>query len=111
MERLTDAKKYWPEGGNPIPTTAMDSSWFNAQNYWLGPVWVNTNWMTLRGLQHLGRGDLAETIRETTLKLVQNQGYREYYDPFTGDGYGTDSFGWTAALTIDLVESAGKIKK
>jgi neutral trehalase len=105
--RLTDVKKYWPRAGHPIPTTAMDSSWFNAQNYWLGPVWVNTNWMVLRGLQKYARADLADSLRTTTLNLVEGQGFREYYDPFTGEGYGTDSFGWTAALTIDLVETSG----
>jgi neutral trehalase len=109
INRLTDPSRYWPPNGYPTPTTAMDSSWFNAENYWLGPVWVNTNWMVLRGLQKYGKIDLAETMRAKTLKLVDNQGYREYYNPFTGEGYGTDSFGWTAALTIDLVESPGPV--
>ena len=31
-------------------------------------------------------------------------GFREYFDPFNGTGYGTDGFGWSAALTIDFIE-------
>ena len=105
LKRLADANRFWPEKGHPIPTTAMNSSWFNPQNYWLGPVWVNTDWMVLRGLQHYGHSEQAAKIRSTVVELVASQGYREYYNPHTGEGYGTDSFGWTAALTIDLVES------
>ena len=40
----------------------------------------------------------------SSLRLVARSGYREYFDPFDGTGYGTDGFGWTAALVIDLIE-------
>ena len=102
---LLDAREYWPDGGSPVPTTSADSSWFNPENYWLGPVWVNTNWMVLHGLREYGRDDLADTVRDRTLALVAGSGYREYFNPFSGEGYGTDSFGWTSALTIDLIRS------
>jgi neutral trehalase len=102
-EHLLAPKAYWPVAGYPVPTTAIDSPWFNAENNWLGPVWVNTNWMTMHGLTRYGRSELAGTIRDTTLSLVQRFGYREYYNTLTGEGYGTDSFSWTAALTIDLL--------
>jgi hypothetical protein len=36
--------------------------------------------------------------------LVERSGFREYFDPFGGTGFGTDGFGWTAALTIDVIE-------
>jgi len=103
-DHLLDPGQFWPEGGFPVPTTSADSTWFNPENYWLGPVWVNTNWMVMHGLRDYGRGDLAGTVRERTLDLVARSGYREYFNPFTGEGYGTDSFGWTSALTIDLIE-------
>jgi hypothetical protein len=100
---LLNPRSYWPEAGYPVPTTSMDSTWFNPENYWLGPVWVNTNWMVLTGLRSYGKGDLAGQIKDATVDLVRTAGYREYYNPRTGEGYGTDSFSWTAALTIDLI--------
>jgi hypothetical protein len=36
--------------------------------------------------------------------LVESFRYREYFNPLTGKGYGTQSSSWTAALTNDLVE-------
>jgi neutral trehalase len=108
QEHLLDPDGFWPSGGYPVPTTAMSSPWFNPENYWLGPTWVNTNWMVLRGLESYGYEDLAHTIRDQTLDLVRKGGYREYYNPRTGEGYGTDSFSWTSALTIDLAVTSEK---
>lgn len=102
---LTD-ERFWPKSGYPVPTTSMDSSWFNPENYWLGPVWVNTNWMVASGLASYGRVDDADWIRTSTLDMVRQHGFREYYHPRSGEGFGTDSFSWTAALTIDMIERA-----
>jgi len=38
------------------------------------------------------------------LELVRKSGFREYFDPFTGAGHGSDGFAWTAALVIDVIE-------
>lgn len=103
---LHNAAKFWPAGGTPIPTTAMDSPWYNPENYWLGPVWVNTNWMVLRGLRDYGYSDLAESVAAGSLALVAKSGFREYFHPQTGEGFGTNTFSWSAALTIDLLSEA-----
>ncbi|HEX8918105.1 MAG TPA: hypothetical protein VF898_06360, partial [Chloroflexota bacterium] len=50
-----------------------------------------------------GRPDIAQRLSDVTLGLVRDGGFREYYDPHTGEGYGTDNFSWSAALTIDLL--------
>ncbi|MEO8511696.1 MAG: hypothetical protein ABI534_10725 [Chloroflexota bacterium] len=38
------------------------------------------------------------------LELVPTSGFREYFDPFAGVGYGSDGVAWTAALIIDVIE-------
>lgn len=103
--RLENPREFWPVAGYPVPTTALDSPWFNPENYWLGPVWVNTNWMVVHGLVDTGFADPAAQLTRQTLDLVKRSGYREYFNPLTGQGYGTGSFSWTAALTIDLAEA------
>jgi hypothetical protein len=37
------------------------------------------------------------------LGLVRKSGFREYLNPFGGQGYGAGGFAWTAALTIDVL--------
>jgi hypothetical protein len=38
-----------------------------------------------------------------TLEVVDTHGFREYYDPISGDGLGAHDFSWTAALVLDLL--------
>lgn len=102
-ERLLNRARFRPEGGYPLPSTPLDSPWFNPENYWLGPTWINTNWMILQGLEQYDRADLSTELKRKTLEVIQRSGYREYFNPMTGEGYGTNNFSWTAALTIDLL--------
>jgi hypothetical protein len=55
------------------------------------------------GLLRYGYNDRAEQLRQGVFKLVANQGFREYYDPTTGEGLGGKNFSWTAALVIDMI--------
>ncbi|MEO6651627.1 MAG: neutral trehalase [Ilumatobacteraceae bacterium] len=78
---------------HPLPTTAPSDPAFDPVGYWRGPTWVNVNW--------LFDGALGGRLRRPTLELVERHGFREYFDPISGDGLGTDDFTWTAALVID----------
>ncbi len=89
----------------PIPSAPLDSAWFNPSRYWQGPTWVNTNWLIIDGLKRYGFNDHAEALRESTIELVESKGFYEYFNPITGDGLGVDNFSWTAALTIDLLNT------
>jgi hypothetical protein len=40
------------------------------------------------GLLNYGYRSRAERIRQGIFELAQNHGFREYYDPFTGQGFG-----------------------
>ena len=71
-----------------IPSTDLTDPHFNHLTYWRGPIWVNTNWMIWLGLLKYGYRDIAEQIRQGIIELAANHGFREYYDPFTGEGLG-----------------------
>ena len=87
----------------PVPTAPLDSPWFKPRTYWRGPTWLNMNWMIIDGLERYGFNDHAAALRESTLELVEQAGFYEYFNPITGKPAGTDNFSWTAALTIDLL--------
>jgi hypothetical protein len=87
----------------PIPTVPLNSAWFNPDNYWQGPTWVNINWLIIDGLKRYGYDAEAAALRRSTLKMVTNQGCYEYFNPIDGRGLGTINFSWTAALAIDLM--------
>jgi glycogen debranching enzyme len=88
-----------------VPTYDLTAEDFDTRRYWRGPVWVNTNWLVSRGLRHHGRDALADELDAGTVELVRRSGFREYFDPTTGAGYGSDDFSWTAALLLDVLET------
>jgi hypothetical protein len=109
MSRQLDSAHFWVHGGEgwPVPTFDRLAPAFDPTRYWRGPAWVNVNWMIARGLRRYRFDDYATAIEAATLKLVSEAGFREYYHPLTGEGLGSDRFSWSAALTIDLLRSAG----
>lgn len=87
----------------PVPSAPLDSPWFKPRKYWRGPVWVNMNWLIIDGLERYGYQEHADALRESTLEMVGNAGFYEYFNPIDGTPAGTDNFSWTAALIIDLL--------
>ncbi len=105
---LLNPAEYAPDSSTRfrVPTASKTNAYFDPRNYWRGPIWMNANWFILHGLKRYGYSGLASQIREDTLALVERKGFHEYFDPRTGEGYGTDMFSWSAALVIDLVQNA-----
>jgi hypothetical protein len=75
---------------------------YDARRYWRGPVWANTNWLVYQGLRLHGLERSASAIAASTAALVHRSGFREYFDPAGGAGYGSNDFSWTAAVLLDL---------
>ena len=105
MCRRLDGAHFWPAGGAgyPVPTHDRLSPGFAPTRYWRGPVWINVNWLIVRGLQRYRLGGYGDALRTATLELVGYHGLREYFHPLTGEGLGSDGFSWTAALVLDLL--------
>jgi hypothetical protein len=74
---------------------------FDRVNYWKGPVWININWLLMKGLRRYGYHQKADSIAKDILQLPIRFGFHEYYDSFDGRGYGSNNFSWTAALFLD----------
>jgi glycogen debranching enzyme len=94
-----------------VPSYDLLGEGFDARRYWRGPVWLNTNWLLAAGLRQHGYHSLVEQIVSSSVRLVAGAGFREYFDPFNGTGYGTDGFGWSAALTIDFIERLSRSER
>ncbi|MGV9571014.1 MGH1-like glycoside hydrolase domain-containing protein, partial [Streptomyces nigra] len=76
---------------------------FDPHRYWRGPAWFNTGWLLERGLRVHGEHQRAGALRAALLKLAVASDFAEYVDPYTGAACGATGFGWTAALTLDLL--------
>ncbi|MGW7256248.1 MGH1-like glycoside hydrolase domain-containing protein [Streptomyces sp. NPDC054834] len=91
-----------------VPSYDLLGEAFDPHRYWRGPAWFNTGWLMERGLRAHGERDRADALREAIVHTAGATGFAEYVDPYTGEARGALGFGWTAALTLDLLhESPG----
>jgi glycogen debranching enzyme len=110
-EHLLNPEEFCTE--YPIPSVAKSEPYYTPKDpgnnlisgtslLWRGPTWINTNWFIIKGLRKHGYNDIAETILEKTVEMVMREGFREYYNPETGEGYRRENFGWSS-LVVDLL--------
>ncbi len=101
LRHLTNPGEYWP--AYPIPSVPRNSRHFRPRSrtyLWRGPTWINTNWLIAQGLRRHGYDEEADAIAGKSRELVDRSGFREYYDPFTGDGGGAIDFGWSTLAAV-----------
>jgi hypothetical protein len=109
VAHLTNPDMFW--GEHAIPSVARNDPNFDPQTMWRGPVWVNINYFFIEALRQIGAHDLAQDLLQKTLDLVMRQSsIYEYYNAETGEPPTTaaDTFGWTAAVFIDLAIQASR---
>jgi len=93
-KRILFYTKYGFPSYDPLQTR------FNQKKYWRGPIWCIINFMLSIGFINTREIELAKKIKDNTLQLIENQGFYEYFDPYTGDGCGGKNFSWTAAIYL-----------
>ena len=98
-EHLLNPQEFWTK--YPIPTVSLDESSFDPKGFWRGPVWIAINWFIYKGLLNYGFKDVADTIKKSSISLLEKSGFREYFNPLTGEGLGAKNFTW-GGLVLDM---------
>lgn len=88
-----------------LPTVPKDEPSFDPKGFWRGPIWMSTNWFVFQGLKRYGFEKEAQKILDITLSLLEKEGFREYYNPLTGEGMGARDFTW-GGLVIDMINNS-----
>jgi len=87
-----------------VPSHSPEDPRFEAKRYWRAPAWLVTNYMIADGLRAIGETAVADHIVRSSLELITQSGFAEYYDPLTGEPCGGGRFTWTAAMVIEFLE-------
>lgn len=101
VERLRQPDFWTPYPITTVPTTSPS---FAPDEYWRGNVWPPVNYLIYLGLRRYGYTDLASQLAHKTVELARLSGYREFYDPLTGQGLGAHSQSWLALLADIIAE-------
>jgi glycogen debranching enzyme len=91
----------------PVPSVSGREPSFmpgNARGFiWRGPSWINSNWLIGEGLRAHGYQDLYAHLLDTTCEMVERSGFREYYHPYTAEGFGSRDHSWST-LVLDMLD-------
>jgi glycogen debranching enzyme len=104
-EHLDNPVEYAPNAESKfhLPSVAKNERGYSPRRYWCGPVWMQMNWIIARGLRRYGFDTPADVLVRDSLALVEQAGFREYYDPRDGSGCGATDFCWSAALALEML--------
>ena len=102
--QLMDPDTFYAPFG--IRTVSMREPSYRARGYgdnfsWRGPVWMAPHWFIYHGLLRYGYKKEATAIRDKSFALLEHAGFRECFDPETGEGSGARGFTW-GALVLDM---------
>jgi len=88
----------------PTPCVAANEKTYAPNDYWRGPVWINLNWLTIRGLRRYHYDDLADWLERKSLDVIAREPFpREYYNPESGAGLGAQNYNWTGGLFVRML--------
>lgn len=88
-----------------VPSHDPTSSYYDGLRYWRGPVWLIVNYMIADGLRNAGQLDVSNRIFADSIRLIEESGFAEYYDPITAEACGGGDFTWTAAMVIEILSA------
>lgn len=90
-----------------MPTVAYDDSAYGMleRSYWRGPCWLNVAYFAAKGLKKYGFSDTANTVKETILDWVYNDGdfIHENYNSKSGEGLCCDHFSWSCVFVRKFI--------
>lgn len=87
-----------------IRTVSQQEPSYRAAGFWRGPVWMAPHWFIYQGLRSYGFESEAVWLRSVSQRLIEDNGFREYFNPETGKAYGAHNFTW-GTLVLDMMES------
>lgn len=99
VEKYFTAEELLGEFG--IRTVSKKEKSYDPTGFWRGPIWMVPHWVIYKGLINYGFTKEADLIKEKSLQLIEKSGFREYFNPETGEGYGAEDFTW-GGLVLDM---------
>ncbi|HTY59081.1 MAG TPA: trehalase family glycosidase [Bacteroidota bacterium] len=109
VEKLKDTSKFWRQYG--VPSLAADDPYYNPKGYWNGPMWVQWNYLIVRGLLQYGYAEEARELtgrvaRAMIAQLKKDHNFWEFYSPDEAWAGYHRTYIWAGIINRMLIEVA-----
>ena len=94
-------KSYISSNDFLVPSLSIKHPKYDSKKYWRGPIWCIINLFIYIGFLKID-SEIADSISKSTIKLIENDDFFEYFDSTNGKGCGCKNFSWTASIYIIL---------
>lgn len=113
VQKLLDPSKFWRRNG--IPSLSARDSYYDSKGYWNGPVWIQWNYLIVRGLIDYGYNTEARllTYKNATVmadRLSKDHTLWEFYSPDESWGGYHQTYIWAGIINRMLSDIAPKQK-
>ncbi|HUR75858.1 MAG TPA: hypothetical protein VMZ00_16370 [Sporichthya sp.] len=96
LNQLADDRRFAaPYGLNFV---AREARSYDPDEYWRGTAWMQMNYLARLAALRWERGDLADHIREMSIRGALKGRYAEHWNPQTGKGHGAIPLTWSALV-------------
>ena len=88
-----------------LASESPNSSKYEPDGYWRGPIWAPTTYLIVDGLRRMGRTEDAKEIAQRFCNACVDEahGFYENFDALTGEGHRTPGYTWTASAFLCMV--------
>lgn len=85
-----------------LATESLQSSYYEDDGYWRGPIWAPSTMLIVYGLIESGYNEFALDLSNRFLKMANLSGMAENFDAKTGRALRDKSFTWTSSVFLYL---------
>lgn len=85
-----------------MATESPESSRYEPDGYWRGPIWPPSTLQVIDGISSCGEEGLAKEIAHRYCEMVSHSGFAENYDALTGEGLRDPAYTWASSVYLTL---------
>lgn len=85
-----------------LSSEALDSSLYEENGYWRGPIWAPPMLLISHALREIGETELAANLAERFCDLVAKGGFAENFHALTGEPLRDPTINWTSCIFLIL---------
>ena len=98
VEGLKEKGRFLTEHG--LASESLKSPFYQADGYWLGPIWAPSTLIITEGLEAVGEKAWARNLRRKFCEMAARSGMAENFDAVTGAGLRDPAYTWTSSVFL-----------